>query len=468
MNKIVINSTLITLALSACTMAPKYVRPNSPVEKTLGEKQVDGQKNASEKNASEIKWQDFFQSQDLQKIIQTALDNNRDLKVAVLNVDAARALYRVTRSDLLPSVNLNGSASKQKSPKNVSSFNGGQTNTRFDANVGAAFEIDLFGKVQSLNKSALETYFATAEAKNAVQIALISEVANAYLQMLADQKIWQLSKDTVTAQEKSFDLVAKKFEYGIVSKLDVAQARTTIETAKANQALYAKKVEQDKNALALLMGVAHCDLLDKPQNLSDIKLLENLPSGLSSDVLLTRPDIMQAEHQLKSANANIGAARAAFFPSISLTGSYGYASSDLSTLFSGGSAGAWSFVPKVDLPIFEGGKNIANLDYATVSKNITIAKYEKAIQTAFREVADQLAAKKNIDDQMRAQNNLVQAAKDSYNISNARYKEGIDNFINVLSSQTLLFSAEQNQIDLEKDRLTNLVQLYKVLGGGIN
>lgn len=452
--------SLITVLISACTMIPKYSRPESPVAETFAGSNL----KAQEKLVSQIRWQEFFKSPDLQKIIQTALDNNRDLRVATLNIDAARALYRIKQADLLPNVEAGGSLIKQKTSANASSTT---TSSTYSADLAStAFEVDLFGKIRSGNKSALETFFATKEAKNATQIALIAEVANAYLQLLADQKIWQLSKDIVTAQEKSFGIVRKRFEYGIISKLDLSQLRTNIETAKATQALYATKVEQDKNALLLLMGVAKSDLLDKPNKLEDIQLMENLPVGLKSDVLLSRPDIMQAEYQLKSANANIGAARAAFFPSISLTGSLGYASTDLSSLFSGGSSAAWSFAPQVSVPIFQGGKNIANLNYTKISKNIYIAKYEKAIQTAFREVSDQLFVRKNLDQQIQAQNNLAKAANDSYNISNARYQEGIDNFLNVADAQRQVFTAEQNKIDLEKEKLSNLIQLYKVLGGG--
>jgi len=460
MNKL-IKLVIISALLSSCTMVPHYKKPALPVDKAVGE----GAKN-KDKLVSQIKWQDFFESPNLQNIIQTALDNNRDLRVAVLNVDAARAVYRVSRADLLPSVSADASLTKTKTQSAFNSTSSPKTYSTYEANIASSFEIDLFGKIRSQNQSALESFFATEEAKNEVKIALIAEVSNAYLQLLADQKILDLAKNTVAAEEKSYHLIAKKFEYGVISKLDLMQSKTGIETAKANQALYSKLVEQDKNALILLMGVKNSVLLDDQEKLEDIKLMEDLPAGLASEILLTRPNIMQAEHQLKSANANIGAARAAFFPSISLTGSVGYASTDLSNLFSGGSSAAWSFVPSVSLPIFEGGKNIANLDYATISKNIYIAKYEKAIQTAFREVADELSAKKNLDAQMQAKNNLAEAAGEAYKISSARYEAGIDSFINVADSQRLLFNAKKNQIELEKEKLSNLIKLYKVLGGG--
>lgn len=461
MNKIT-SLLLVMLLVFSCTMIPEYKKPQSPV----AEKFPGCDKKEQEKTVAQIKWQEFFKSPDLQKIIQTALDNNRDLRVAALNIDAAKALYRVSLSSLAPSVEVGAGSTKEFIPQNALLPGQAATSTYYNANVSAAFEIDLFGKIRSQNKSALETFLATAEAKKATQISLIAEVANAYLQFLADQKILQLSVATVAVQEQSFKLMQKKFDYGVISKLDLLQARTAIETVKANQALYAKQTEQDKNALLLLMGVPHSDLLDKFADLDNVKLMTNLPIGLKSDVLLSRPDIMQAEHQLKSANASIGAARAAFFPSISLTGSYGYESSDLSHLFSAGSGGAWSFAPQINVPIFQGGQNIANLDYAKIRKNIAIATYEKSIQSAFREVADQLSARKHLDEQMQAENNLVMAAQGSYDIAGFRYSEGIDSFLSTLDAERTLFSAKQNQISLEKEKLSNLVNLYKVLGGG--
>ncbi|MCE3255406.1 MAG: efflux system, outer rane lipoprotein CmeC [Rickettsiaceae bacterium] len=435
-----------------------------PVAKSISENEA-----TYEEPIPQVKWQQFFKSENLQKIIQTALDNNRDLRVAALNIDAARALYRISRADLVPNIRAGGSMVKQKTPAGANFFNTSTiTTTRFDANLfNTAFEVDLFGRIRSKNRAAVENFLATQEAKNAVQISLIAEVANAYLQLLADQEIWQLSKNNVVINQKSFDMVSKKFEFGSVSKLDLAQATTLVEAAKANQALHATRVAQDKNALLLLMGVAKSDLLLTKEKLEDVKLPDNLPAGMSSEALLFRPDIMQAEHDLKSANANIGAARAAFFPTISLTGSIGHASTDLSTLFSGSSSVAWNFSPRISMPIFEGGRNFANLDYAKISKNIYIAKYEKAIQNGFREVMDQLVARKNIDDQLQAQSNFANAAWDAYQISHIRYNEGIDDFTTVATNERQMFAAKQDEISLKKEKLSNLIQLYKALGGGI-
>lgn len=439
------------------------MRPQSPIaEKFPGSDEI-----AQEKLMDQVKWQEFFKSPDLQKIIETALENNRDLRVAALNIDAARALYRISQSDLLPTINAEGSLTKQKTPANASITGATTTTSKYSANLAStAFEVDLFGRVRSQNKSALETFFATKEAKNATQIALVAETANAYLQLLADREILELAEDNLTAQEKSSKLINKKFEYGIISKLGATQF-SGLDNARSAKAIYTKKVAQDKTALLLLMGVASSDLLDKPGKLADIELMETLPTNLKSDVLLSRPDIMKAEHELKSANADIGAARAAFFPSISLTGSVGYASSDLSKLFSKGSGGAWSFAPQITMPIFAGGSNIATLNYAKVSKNIYIARYEKSIQTAFKEVSDELSSYKSLKDQMEAENNLANAATDAHKMITARYEQGIDSFIDLANAKENLFFAKQSQIDLEKEQLSNLIQLYKVLGGGL-
>jgi multidrug efflux system outer membrane protein len=444
-------------------MIPKYVQPKSPVPGKI----TESEKEVSNLEVGKIAWQQFFKSPHMQKIIQTALDNNRDLLVAALNVDAARSLYRVSQSKLLPAIEVEGGLTKQKTPENANFNNVSGTNAKYDANLSvSAFELDLFGKIRSENKSALETFFATNEARNSTQIILVSEVALAYLQLLADQKIWQLAAENLNIQEKAFELILKKMQYGVISKYEVAKARSAIENSKTIMAIYRKKIEQDKSALLLLMGTSDTSLLGDKQQLEDIELMDNLPGNLSSGVLLSRPDIMQAEHQLKSANANIGAARAAFFPTISLTGSLGYASTDLSNLFSGSSA-AWSFIPQITLPIFANVSNYARLDYAKISKNIYIAKYEKSIQSAFKEVSNELAARKSLIEQMEAENNLEQAAQDYYNAVKSRHDEGIANFIDVAAAKESLFLARQSKIDTQREKLSNLVQLYKTLGGGL-
>lgn len=467
--------TLLCASLiNGCTMFPDYLRPNLSVSETWhAEAPLPKLSEEDEKIAKDIAWQKFFFSNGIQKVIDAALANNRDLRIAALNVEAARALYRVERSDLLPNITAGATSARQKVTKAQSTSNPLFSTQRqyitstYTANLATtAFELDLFGRLRSQNKAALETYFATQSARNATQISLVAEVANAYLQWLADRKILALVKETLKAQEKSYDLISKSYEKGVASRLDLAQVRQAVETARTNLALYTRRVTQDENALVLLMGVKTLDPSLYDEKLDNVGLLEALPVGLPSEVLLIRPDVQRAEHELLSANANIGAARAAFFPTISLTGTLGYASSDLDNLFSGAASGAWSFAPQLTLPIFQGGRNIANLDYAEVVKKTSVANYEKAIQTAFKEVSDELVARNTLDDELTAQHQLVEATQESYDLSYARYKEGIDNFLNVLDAQRSLFSAQQQEIEIEKQRLANLVNLYKVLGGG--
>jgi len=317
-----------------------------------------------------------------------------------------------------------------------------------------------------MNERALEEYFATEEAQQSARIALIAETANAYLTYLADKKLLGITEDTLKSQQEAYDLIKKRYDLGTSSQLDLEQARTSVETARANRARYLRFVAQDRNALELLMGTAPDTAILDALTLDTVELADNLPVGLPSAVLLERPDIRQAEHSLKAANANIGAARAAFFPAISLTGSAGFASESLSDLFKSGSSLAWSFIPSITLPIFEGGKNIANLDSATAGQKIAVAQYEKSIQTAFREVADELAARGTYTEQLAAQTALANATGNAYRISRARYDQGTDNYLSVLDSQRELYSAQQSEITVQQERLSNLVNLYKVLGGG--
>lgn len=453
------------LLLSSCTMIPDYQRPELPVPASLP---AEGAEKEAGK-ISDIGWKEFFKSPELQKIIQAALENNRDLRVATLNVQAARALYRVERSNLVPGVSAGISGSRQNI---VDAQNGGAFNpgilSQYEANVAStAFELDLFGRVRSESKAALEIYFASKSARDAAQITLIAETANAYLQWLADRKILKLTEDTLSAQQDSYKLVTARYTNGVASKLDLVQAQTAVETAKANLALYTRRVAQDKNALQLLIGNYDNTLFSATHTLDDISVMKQLPVGVESKILLSRPDVMQAEYQLLSANASIGAARAAFFPSITLTGTYGFASNSLSDLFSSGAAGAWSFIPQATLPIFTGGKNLAELSYSNVNKTIAVAQYEKSIQTAFREVNDELVARKTLDAQYEAQRNLSQASQQAYDLSFARYKQGIDSFLNVLDSQRTLYRAQQAEIEAQEQLLVNLVNLYKTLGGGV-
>lgn len=468
LNKSFLIALAATTMLVACSTAPDYKTPDSPVSaewpqgmsyETLS-KDDDGK-------VSQITWKEFFGSEKLQKVIALTLENNRDLRIAALNVEKAQALYRVQRADLLPTIDAVGNVTRQGIPENASTTGRDMNVSQYNANVGTtAFELDIFGRVRSMNESALEQYLATKEARDAVQISLIAEVVNAYLAYLADRELLILTEDTLNAQKQSYDVIKQSFEMGIGSQLDVSQAATLVETARANKSQYMRRLDQDKNALDLLVGTKLDENLLEENGLETVSIMQDLPVGLSSSVLLNRPDIRQAEHLLKSANADIGVARAAFFPRITLTGSAGLASDSLSDLFKSGSALAWSFIPQATLPIFEGGRNVANLDASQTQEKIAIAQYEKSIQVAFREVSDELAARGTYTNQLNAQKALVEANQTAYNISEARYKHGVDSHLNVIDAQRSLYTAQQEEIVVEQQRLSNLVTLYKVLGGG--
>ncbi len=389
-----------------------------------------------------------FRSPQMQRLIALALTNNRDLRVAALNIEAARAAYRTQGAARLPTVTAGGGSTLRRSPAGVNSSVTTTTSTH-NADVGVtAFELDLFGRVKSLEQQALEQYLATGEAQLSTRISLVAEVADAYLSLLADRKLLTLTEETLASQERTLALVQRRLDQGIGVQLDIAQARTAVETARANRARYVRQVAQDVNALVLLLGTpVEPDSLEG-RDLEDPSLIADVPVGLSSSVLLRRPDIRQSEHQLKAANANIGAARAAFYPSISLTGTLGAASGELTSLFAAG-AGAWSFLPSISLPIFDNGKNEAALASAVANRDIAVAQYEKAIQTAFREVSDALAARGTYGGQLQAQRALVNATRDAYRLSQARYDRGIDNFLTVLDAQRSLYSAEQDLIGVE-------------------
>lgn len=460
------------LLVTGCTMAPEYTRPASPVSAAFPagiayDMAPRAESGGAVTAASAVSWQAFFQSPVLQKLVATALENNRDLRVAALNIEAARAAYRIQRADLLPHLDAGATAGRTGTPENASGAGRDVTTGQYSANLGVtAFELDLFGRVRSLNDSALSRYLATQEAERSARISLVAEVANAYLTYLADRKLLRLTEDTLNAQQQSYDLILKSHENGIGSQLDVSRARTQVETARANRAQYLRQVAQDKNALFLLLGTPPSDSLLDGETLDDVKIMQNLPSNLPSDVLLQRPDILAAEETLKAANAEIGAARANFFPVISLTGSAGFASSSLTDLFKSGSAVAWSFVPQATLPIFNAGENVARLKGAEANRDIAVAQYEKAVQTAFREVADELAARGTLVEQLSAQRDLVQASQQAYDLSESRYKHGIDSHLGVLDAQRSLYAAQQSEILVQRQQLSNLVNLYKALGGG--
>lgn len=456
------------ISLSGCsTMAPKYEQPASPVPASWpsGPAYKEAGKPA-DRPLAEIPWQEFFTDPQLRKLISLSLENNRDLRVAALNIERFRALYQIQRSDLFPKVDATAGATFQRLPEDFSGNGGAETVHQYNVGLGvASYEVDLFGRVRSLKDQALEQYLATEQARRSVQISLVSEVALGYLILAADRERLQIARETLANQQSSLNLTRSRLEAGVASALDLNQAQTIVDAARVDIARYTTLVAQDENALSLVVGApVPAELL--PQALSErLTALQEVTPGLSSEVLLKRPDILQAENLLKSANANIGAARAAFFPRITLLSSVGFGSEELAGLFTGG-AFAWSFAPRITLPIFEGGANRANLKVSEVDRDIAVARYEQAIQIAFREVADALAQRGTIDDQLAAQQSLTDATAQSHFLSQARYERGVDNFLSVLDAQRSLYGAQQNLISVRLARLANLVTLYKVLGGG--
>lgn len=447
-------------------MAPLYTRPVPPIptDWPSGEAYKKAISNTPAPVASKLPWQEFVNDERLQKVITMALDNNRDLRIATLNVDRARALYGIQRSELFPALDAVGAGAKQRVSTDLSGAGNSKITERYSADLGVlSWEIDLFGRIRSLTDRALEEYLATEYVQRGAQLSLIASVAEVYLGLGADHEGLKLSQSTLDAQQASYNLIQRRYEVGITNELDLRRAQTQVDLARRDVALYVQFVAQGENALNLLIGGAvPRDLL--PNGLGNAAPLKDISAGVSSDILLGRPDILAAEHRLKAANANIGAARAAFFPRIALTTTVGTASNELSGLFKAGAA-TWSFAPQVVMPIFD-ARLWSALRGVTVEREIAVAQYEKSIQTAFKETADALAKKGTVGDQLAAQESLVRATTETYRLSNARYSKGIDSYLSVLDAQRSQYSAETVLIILRLSRLTNMVMLYKVLGGG--
>ena len=456
-----LGTLLATTALAGCTLAPSYKRPALPVAQAWPTPTA-----TAAVPAGDLAWRDVFQDPRLQGVIDLALAQNRDLRVAVSNIELARAKYRVQRADLLPAINAVGAESQTHTPRSTSQTGAAVTGEQYSATVGfSAYELDLFGRVRSLNAAALQSFFASEENRRAVQISLIAEVAADYLTLAADQDLLKVTQDTLKSREDDFALTRKRFDIGAISGLDLSQAQTLVEQARSDAATATARVAQDRNALQLVVGATVPEALLPNGDITGVKLLADLQPGLPSDVLTRRPDVLSAEHGLEAQNANIGAARAAFFPRISLTASTGAASTDLNSLFNAGT-GAWSFTPQIVLPLFNGGANIANLKGAKASRDIALAQYEKAIQTAFREVADALAVRATVRDRVEAQQRLVAAATETQRLTQARYDRGVDSYLNLLDAQRTLYGARQSLLTAELVEALNRVELYKTLGGG--
>ncbi|MCW1885787.1 efflux transporter outer membrane subunit [Luteolibacter flavescens] len=455
------NSLLLALPvlLASCNMEPALDKITSPVSESYTGNDGSGGVPA------DIAWQKFFTDPRLKRLVAIGLENNRDLRVATLNVEQARAQYGISRSQLFPTVNVSGSGQRSRTPGTLSQGGTAVEAKSYDVSVGVtSYELDLFGRVRSQNNAALEQYFASDAARVGAQISLVSEIANAYFTERSAVEQMELSQRTLNAVSETYDLTKMRFDAGDVSELDLRSVDVQVQTAKANLAAFQQRRAEANNAIAFLIGTAVPSNLPSGRGLEG-GLVSEVKAGVSSQLLVRRPDIREAEHQLRSANANIGAARAAFFPRVTLTGGGGTASKSLGDLFQSGST-AWSFAPQISVPIFDGGFNKATLDVAEVRKQIEVARYERSIQNAFREVSDGLAARKGLNGQIAAFEGLVNAQQKRFDLADARYKQGVDSYFEVLTAQQDLFDAQASLIQLRLSRVVNSVGLYKALGGG--
>lgn len=454
---------LLAFALGGCVnLAPDYQRPEAPVAAQWPAEAARTSGSAS----AEIDWRSFFIDARLQQVVERALANNRDLRVTALNIGKARAQYRIQRAEQFPSVAASVSGSRSHTPASLNGGEAASISSQYSAELGfSSYELDFFGRLKNLSESALEDYLSLEETHRSTQISLVAEVANAWLTLAADKSLLQLAEDTLKSQQASYELTRRSHDLGNSSGVALAQAQSTVASAREDVAEYTSQVRQDINALTLLVGASVPDaLLPATLDVEAAQLVE-IPAGLPSSLLQRRPDVLAAEHDLKAANADIGAARAALFPSITLTGAAGTSSTDLSGLFKGGS-GAWSFAPGISVPIFNAGSLRASLESAKTEKDIRLATYEKTVQSAFREVADALAVRSTLQDRLDAQRALVDATERSYQLSDALYRNGANSYLEVLDAQRSLYSARQGLISLELSEQANRLTLYKVLGGG--
>jgi len=456
----------LVLASAACTLAPRYERPASPIPDEWSAPLSGPAKTAAEgESIDALPWREFVLSPKLERLIELALENNRDLRIAALNVERARGLYRIQRSELLPNADVAGSYTRQRVPP-TATFPGREgVVEQYSASVGAAFELDFFGRLRSLNRAALEDFLAQESSRRSLQISLIAEVAQAFLVTANDLALKELAEATVRNQDEWFALTQERHRLGAASGLELNQAQTQVESARADAARYEGDVARDLNALRVLVGTDIPPELMPASDDAQTALLGSVPVELPSQVLLNRPDILAAEHTLRAANANIGAARAAFFPRISLTGSAGYISNELSDLFDRNNR-TWSFVPQLSVPIFQGGRLKAGLDVAHVDREIALARYEQAIQIGFQEVSDALALTGTLTKQLEAQERLVGASARAFELSQARREAGQESYLTLLDAQRSYYGAQQGLIATRLAEQANLVALYRALGGG--
>ena len=455
---------LLGLTLAGCNLAPKYSQPKTPVPNHWPEgpayKAEAGQTGAA---PVQLHPEDFIKDPNLLGVLQLALENSRDLRLAALNVASARSLYRIQRGELFPSVGASLSGTKEHTSRDLSGPDQARTTERYSVDLGvSAWEVDLFGRIRNLKQSALEQFFAFEAYRRGAEILLLSEVSRAYYTLAADRESLKLAGATLKTQQDSYDLVNTLYKNGLATELDLRRAETQVEAAREDIGLYTQLTAQDINALNFLVGApVPADQL--PGGLVGIVPPETIGAGLSSDILLGRPDVEAAEHQLKAAYADIGAARAAFFPRIGLTALGGTASRALSGLFDA-ATGTWTFAAQAAMPVFDARTRPA-LRLTENEKEILVTEYEKAIQTAFRETADTLAVLGTIDDRIQAHVALVQASSEAYRLTQVRYKNGIDSYLGVLDAQRSLYSAQQGMVLLELAKFSNQIRFYEVLGG---
>ncbi|MEG0317588.1 MAG: efflux transporter outer membrane subunit [Comamonas sp.] len=465
----VVAAAMAAVALSACNLAPKFVQPALSVPDAVSA-QAGTPAVANAPALSYAQAQAWIQSSQLREVVALALTHNRDLRIAVENIEKARAQYGITRADLLPSITAQGQGTRSRASADLNSSGQSSISEQFTAQLGfTSYEIDFWGRVRNLSEAGLQAFLQSEENQRNVQIGLVADVSNAWLSLAGDMARLQLAKDTLASREKAYALTKRMFEIGSTSGLVLAQNLSTVETARADVAAFTSQVARDRNALQLLVGgVVAADLLPTAQTLAvsddnNLALL-SVPEQLPSSVLLKRPDVQSAEHNLRAMNANIGAARAAMFPTISLTGSVGSGSRELDALFGSGN-GTWSFMPQIRLPIFDGGRLRAGVDVANANQRIAVAQYEKAVQTAFKEVADALADRAQWGERLGAQTGMVLATQKAFDLSEARFQAGVDNYLTVLDAQRSLYAAQQTLITLRLAEQTNRTTLWKVLGG---
>lgn len=452
------------LLISGCSLAPEYIRPDAPVPGEWPQGSAYNSIQAESVTVAEMSLEDFFPDQRLQEIISMALENNRDLRLAALNVERTRAMYGIQRAELYPAVAVAGGGGKQRLSSDLIGLGDPRTVEQYSLNLGiASWEIDFFGRMRSLSEQALAEYLATEQARRSAQIALISEVAKVYLTLAKDLENLTLARSTLKSQQGDYDLIKRRYDVGVATELDLQRAQTRVDAAKRDIASFIQQVAQDKNGLNLLVGSPVPEAL-VPEDLSSVTPPAEIAPGVSSEVMFSRPDIIAAEYRLKGAYALIGAARASFFPRIALTTSIGTASDELSGLFSSGTS-VWNFAPQIVMPIFD-ARVWAALRVSEADQKILLTRYEKTIQTAFREVADALAVQGTIDQQLAAQQSLVDATAKTYHLANKRYEQGVDDYLGVLDAQRSLYGQQRVFIVLRLAKLVNRVNLYAVLGGG--